>query len=93
MTRSRRGDKVEAAGLDRDGGASSVVTRGGSARRAVRRRVSSCIQLEDIELYTSCCVERKEGQVQKRENRAVFIGKYQISFAGIKREVNNNDES
>ena len=55
--------------------------------------MSNCIQLEDIELYTSCCIERKEIEVQKRENRAVFIGKYQISFAGIKQEVSNNHES
>ena len=47
--------------------------------------MSNRIQVEDIELYTSCCVERKEREVQKRENGAVFIGKYQISFAGIKR--------
>ncbi len=53
----------------------------------------NCIQLEDIELYTSCCVERKEREEQKRENRAVFIGTYQISFAGIKQEVSNNHES
>ena len=50
-------------------------------------------QLEDTELYTSCCVEKKEREVQKRENRAVLIGKYQVSFAGIKQEVSNNDES
>ena len=53
----------------------------------------NCIQLEGIELYTSCCVERKEGEVQKRENKSVLIEKYQISFVGIKQELSNNHES
>ena len=56
-------------------------------------RVSNCIQLDNIELYTSCCVERKEREVQRKENGVVFIGKYRISFAGIKQEVSNNRES
>ena len=55
--------------------------------------MSNCIQLGDIELYTSCCIERKEREVQKGENRAVFIGKYHISLVGIKQEVSNNHES
>ena len=66
------------------------VKKGESARGAIRQKVDNCIQLGSIELYTSCCVERKEGDVQKRENRAVLIEKYQISFAGIKQEVSNN---
>ena len=93
MTRSRLRDKVEVAGQDRDGGARSGCQERGSARRAVKRRVSNCIQLKDIALYTSCCVERKERKVQRKENRAVFIGKYRISFAGIKLEVSKNRES
>ena len=55
--------------------------------------MSNYIQLEDIELYTSCCVERNEREVQKRENRAVFIGKYQISFAGVTALILGFDDS
>ena len=62
-------------GMGRGRGVTIDKTRG-SARRAVKRKVNNCIQLKDIELYTSCCVERKESEVQKRENRAVLIGKY-----------------
>ncbi len=61
----------------------SQLETGGSASRAIKREVSDCIQLEDMELYTSFWVERKEREVQKRENRAVLIEKYQVSFAGI----------
>ena len=89
----RRRDKVEAAGQGRGGGARSCCHKRRSAGRAVKREVSNCIQLKDIELYTSCCVERKEREVQKKENGAVFIGKYWISFAGIRQEVSNNRES
>ncbi len=66
-------------------------TRGG-ARQAIKREVSNCILLKVIDSCTSCSVERKEREVQKRENRAVLIEKYQISFAVIKQEVSNNHE-
>ena len=62
----------------------------GSIRRAINLEVSNCIQLQDLELYKSYWVERKEGEVLKRQNRAVLIKKYQISFAVIKQEVSNN---